>query len=591
MLGCCYSYLTHCSEDRIVAMVFAVIASNTLLAENSAYWFLLIVSLHHPYSKQASCKLTGRLFCYRWSLCSGLVAGRGYGVAICLFEVWVNTMWHTFKRFLRTKRKSLLSLLGIGLLAVVAVPLGHLGLTKFNEPATLVGATALGYSNDASHLNQTRVRQVVAVKADKAAMQEQIRDLLKYAQTHHLKVSVAGAQHSMGGHTIYPDGIVLNMLPYKHMVFNEHSNVLTIGSGALWADALALLDAKGKSVAVMQSFSDFSVGGSLSVNGHGWQKNAPPLSSSVLGFELMQADGSVVYCSRTENAPLFHAVIGGYGLFGVILDVDIKVVDNVSLRFHSEAVTPENYAAQYEYLVTHNPHAQLAYGRLRISDKHFLEEATLNYFENQYEPPPPLAQQQANNKELKRLVFRGSVDSEYGKRLRWDLEQGLNTVQQNTLFTRNELLAERASLIDNKDPRRTDLLQEYFVPKHALAGFVADIKPILKHSDIDLLNITIREVKQDHDANLNYAREDVFGLVFLFSQQKTPTQEAAMAKLNNDLLDVALRHGGTFYLPYRLHIGKAKMRLAYPQADGFFALKREYDPNELFSNRFYQHYR
>ena len=83
----------------------------------------------------------------------------------------------------------------------------------------------------------------------------------------------------------------------------------------------------------------------------------------------------------------------------------------------------------------------------------------------------------------------------------------------------------------------------------------------------------------------------MFGLVFLFNQQKNPAQEQAMQRLTNQLFEVAIQNKGTFYLPYRLHISRENMRLAYPQADQFFQLKQKYDPSEIFNNQFYLHYR
>ena len=44
-------------------------------------------------------------------------------------------------------------------------------------------------------------------------------------------------------------------------------------------------------------------------------------------------------------------------------------------------------------------------------------------------------------------------------------------------------------------------------------------------SKIDLLNITIRAVNKDEDTFMNYAKEDVFGFVFLFNQKKTEKEE------------------------------------------------------------------
>jgi len=204
-------------------------------------------------------------------------------------------------------------------------------------------------------------------------------------------------------------------------------------------------------------------------------------------------------------------------------------------------------------------------------------------------PIPQLSNEKST--ETQRLVFRGSVNSEYGKRLRWDLETGMNKMSKNDIYSRNELLNDHVSLIENKDNSSTDLLQEYFIPERNFNQFIEDIKPILKNSKIDLLNITIRGVHQDNDSYLNYARENVFGFVLLFNQKKTEKQEEDMKTLTNQLVDVTLKNEGTLYLPYRLHINKEKMRKSYPQADTFFKMKLKYDPTELFNNKFYQHYK
>lgn len=490
----------------------------------------------------------------------------------------------------KKNRWLLVLIISVVIILSIALPIWHLLSTKLHQQQPIEHA-AQGFSNDASQLNLTPVNRVVAVAAEPEQMRQQLAELLRYAKAQHLNVSIAGAQHSMGGHTITANGIVLNMLPYKQMQFDAEHNILTIGSGATWQDAIEYLDGKGKSIAIMQSFSNFSIGGSISVNGHGWQKDAAPLSSSVESFTLMNADGKILNCSRTENSELFKLVIGGYGLFGIILDVKLKVVDNVALHFNSVKIKPEQYVEQYQKLVRDNPNVQFAYGRLRISKKNFLDEATLNYFDKTHEQPELLAVQTQQNDELKRLVFRGSMQSEYGKRLRWDLEKVMNHLTPYHRFSRNEILAEHSSLIENKDPHSTDLLHEYFIPESKLQYFIYDLRPILKASNIDLLNITIREVNPDHDAYMNYARERVFGLVFLFNQQKTAAQEQEMQHLTNELFDAAVRYQGTYYLPYRLHISREKMRLAYPQADAFFRLKKKYDPEEIFSNQFYRHYR
>lgn len=488
------------------------------------------------------------------------------------------------------KKKHFFILAVVAIAIFISIPIIHVLRTKWSE-SDFKNEIPKGYTNDASQLNLTKIDTLIKVPSSKPEIENQIRQILKYAKEKNLKISIAGAQHSMGGHTIYPNGILLNMLPYKHMELDEKTNILTIGSGALWEDAIKYLDKYGKSISVMQAFSSFSVGGSISVNGHGWQKNLPPISSSVVSFTLMDESGKIINCSREENPELFKLVIGGYGLFGVILDIRLKVVDNAALQYKYVRLSADHYTDYYKKFISENPNVNLVFGRLRISDKHFLEEATINYFEKVNEKPLPLPLQNAKNAETKRLVFRSTVNSEYGKRLRWDLETGMNKMTKNAVYSRNELLNDHVSLIENKDPNSTDLLQEYFIPERNFSLFIKDIKPILRSSGMDLLNITIRAVNKDEDSYMNYARENVFGFVFLFNQKKTVKQEDAMRLLTNHLVDMAIKNEGTFYLPYRLHIGKDKMRKVYPQAESFFELKRKYDPSELFDNKFYQHYK
>lgn len=479
----------------------------------------------------------------------------------------------------------------IGLLTAIiflSVPTFHILKTKFNEKDK-VQTIPDGYTNDASQLNLTKVDTIIQVPNDKTEIESQLKDILKYAKENKLKISIAGARHSMGGHTIYPNGILLNMLPYKQMELDTTNNILTIGSGALWEDALKYLDKYGKSIAIMQAFSSFSIGGSISVNGHGWQKDLPPISASVISFTLLTQDGKIINCSRQENKELFKLVIGGYGLFGVILDVKLKVVENIALQYKYVRLSPDNYVSYYKKYVSDNPNVNLVFGRLRISDKHFLEEATINFFEKVEAKIPVL--QDEKSTETQRLVFRGTVNSEYGKRLRWDLETSMNKVSKNELYSRNELLNDHVSLIENKDNSSTDLLHEYFIPERNFNQYINDIKSILKKSKIDLLNITIRGVQQDNNSYLNYARENVFGFVFLFNQKKTDEQETEMKTLTNQLVAIALKNEGTFYLPYRLHIDKDKMRKSYPNSDKFFELKLKYDPDEVFNNKFYEHYK
>jgi FAD/FMN-containing dehydrogenase len=489
------------------------------------------------------------------------------------------------------KRKHIFYLLVLGFVVFITIPAFQLLKTYLNEDK-VKPQTPSGYTNDASGLNLTKVDSIIDVPNSKVEMIEQLKAILAYSKKNKIPISIAGAKHSMGGHTMYPNGIVLNMRPYKEMQIDTINNILTIGSGALWEDAINYLDNFHKSIAVMQAFSSFSIGGSISVNGHGWQKNSPPISSTVLSFTLMNNNGEILNCSRTENQELFGLVIGGYGLFGIILDIKLRVVENENLHFKLFKFASSEYLSYFKTNASENKNVKLAFGRLNISDKNFLENATLNVFTSANVPlTKKINHPNRKSTEVKRLVFRNSVNSEYGKRLRWDLETKFGEFSGNEYFTRNELLNDNVTLIENKDTSSTDILQEYFIPERHFNEYINELKKVLPNDNIDILNITIRDVYKDEDSYLKYAKENIFGFVFLFNQKKNEKDEEKMKKLTNQLVKIAIKMEGTYYLPYRLHIDKETFKIVYPQSEEFFKLKLKYDPTEIFKNKFYEHYK
>jgi len=179
--------------------------------------------------------------------------------------------------------------LAFAVLAIlVAHPVFHLIRTARRDVDENASSPS-GTINDASRLNETAVTEIWKVPEDQASAEQQLAMLLERARTLHLKLSIAGARHSMGGHTICPNGIVIDMLPFHHLELDKAKKILHAQAGARWSEVIGFLNAEGYSVEVMQSNDDFSIGGSLSVNCHGWQFNRPPICSTVESFRLMLA--------------------------------------------------------------------------------------------------------------------------------------------------------------------------------------------------------------------------------------------------------------------------------------------------------------
>ena len=492
------------------------------------------------------------------------------------------------KRKQRRKTQIILLILALGLVAFLAQPTVHFikMISRDGEP---MRGLASGRVDDASRLNQTQVSEVWHIPVDEEYPEAQLAELLERARKDGSKVSIAGARHSMGGHTIYPGGIVINTIPWNQMELDAERNILKVQAGALWEDILPYLNKHGKSVAIMQSNNSFSVGGSISVNCHGWQYDRPPIASSVEAFRIMLADGSIKHCSRQENQELFSLALGGYGLFGIILDVELRVVPNELYRIEQHIVPVDQSLGTFDHKIKNQDNLHMVYARMNIVPENLLGEVILNAFylipngETQELKEPGLI-------ELRRAVFRGSADSDFGKKLRWNAETKLQPTLKDKNISRNQLFNESVEVFENRTDDTTDILHEYFVPRHRVGGFVDAMRSILKKHQPNLLNVTVRSVNRDEDTFLRYADQQMMAFVMLYVQERTHAAEDAMSALTRELIDASLQHQGRYYLPYRLHATHKQFHRAYPQASDFFALKRKYDPEQLFQNQFYLKY-
>jgi len=474
-----------------------------------------------------------------------------------------------------------------------ARPVAHVARTALRERAfaKLPPAWDATTVEDTSRLNRTRVRATTTLPEDESSAIEILRRLLREAREQHLSISIAGARHSMGGQTFTPDGIVVDMLPLRAMSLDPQRNLLRVQAGARWEDVIPFLGARGLSVSIMQSDSPFTVGGSLSVNCHGWQNDRPPVASSVESLRLLLADGRVIRCSRTENSQIFSAVLGGYGLFGVILEAELRLVPDARYRIERKLVPSTDYVGALDVAVRSGP-VGLAFGRLNVTGRRFLEEAELTTFVRTSDASPGEAIVEPGpwTASLERWIFRGSEGSEYGKDLRWSLETNLSPWVFGSETHRNQVMQGRVDVYENRNPEQTDILQEYFVPRGRVEEFLRRVRAIVPAHAADLLNVTLRDVRRDDDTLLRYADSDMMALVFFFSQPRTAEADSAMQALTRELIEASLSSGGRYYLPYRLHASRDQFQRAYPRYGDFFALKRAVDPGEVFQNQFYRAY-
>src|SRR5438128_2185645 len=129
-------------------------------------------------------------------------------------------MVHGMKRTLGRILLPCLGLVILLLIVLIAHPVFHIVGTIWKDRNEITPAPK-GTADDASRLDQTNIAETWEIPANREEAEQQLAALLQRARTNHLKVSIAGARHSMGGHTIYPGGIVVDMLPFHRMELDE----------------------------------------------------------------------------------------------------------------------------------------------------------------------------------------------------------------------------------------------------------------------------------------------------------------------------------------------------------------------------------
>jgi len=457
------------------------------------------------------------------------------------------------------------------------------------EP-NLIKTTSTNFSHiqDESRLTSIPVFKVVKVKSE-----QEIAKWLKFAKKNNLKVSIAGKRHSMGGQSIQKNGIVLDMTEFNKFKIDKKKKELTAQSGATWLAIQKEIDKAELSIIAMQSINIFTIGGSLSVNAHGIAHNPGHIAPTVKSIRVMLANGDIRTASLNHNPDLFRHIIGGYGLFGVILDATFDLTDN---QVYERKIIHMNYTSFPDFFnkeILNNPNVGLFYGRLSISPISFLKEATVyKYTKVDYQEKIPLLKKEKNIW-LHRLIFNFSKTCSLGKWLRSLLEKNIEPYTHPSidgrLVSRNQEMFDSMGYLQHR-LTSTDILQEYFLPIEKMPDFIDGVRTIVQKNRANLLNITIRFVHNDTITALPYAKGNRIAFVLYFNRKPTKKAEEILEKTTVNLIELSTSLGGRFYLPYQLYYSHQQLQKTYPEIKSFFEFKKQIDPEKRFSNQFYEKY-
>ena len=202
-----------------------------------------------------------------------------------------------------------------------------------------------------SQLNATTVDRIEKPKSIEA-----IQEIIKKAKAQGKSVSITGGRHAMGGQQFGTGTILIDMSSMNRVLsLDAERGVIEVEAGIQWPELVDYLirTQKGKKkqwgIIQKQTGADrLSLGGALSANVHGRGLRLKPIVGDVESFLLVDADGNIKRCSRTENPELFRLTIGGYGLFGVIASIKLRLEPRTKLERVVEIIPIEDLMESFD---------------------------------------------------------------------------------------------------------------------------------------------------------------------------------------------------------------------------------------------------
>jgi FAD/FMN-containing dehydrogenase len=448
-----------------------------------------------------------------------------------------------------------------------------------------------------SQLNRTRVRKLLTPRT-----RDELAQIVRSASQKALPISVSGCRHSMGGQQFAKDSICIDTRSLDRVIsFDRERGLIEAEAGIQWPKLIrTYLDAQAGSakqwgIAQKQTGADtFTLGGSLSSNVHGRGLSMKPLISNVESFTLINADGKSMRCSREENNELFRLAIGGYGLFGLIDSVTLRLVPRQKLRRVVEIIRASDLPRRFEERIEQT----FPYGDFQFSvdekSPDFLQRGVFSCYQHVDEDEPTVAKRQLRDDDWLELLRLAYTDRE--KAFKRYSDYYLSTNGQTYWSDTNQLgpyLPDYARQIRAQigGDESSLIITEIYVPRADLPDFLAQAAELLRSNRTIVIYGTVRLIEKDNESFLAWARKPYAGIIFNLLTFHTPTGIEVSARAFRGLIDLAIARGGSYYLTYHKFAKPEQVMACYPQFKEFLGLKRKYDPAERFQSDWYRYYR
>jgi len=300
-------------------------------------------------------------------------------------------------------------------------------------------------------------------------------------------------------------------------------------------------------------------------------------------------------CSRQQNPELFRLAIGGYGLFGLITSVKLRLRDRVKVRRIVEIRDLKDIPDGFEQRIRDG----YLYGDFQFATDSNRPSFLARGVFSCYQPVPmstPITEHPTrfSAEDWARLtyythVYKRRAFEIYGKR--YLSTSGQVYWSDSQLF--GNYLDNYHEELDRKMHARTpatEVITEIDVPRPALVDFMGEAAQALRREHANVIYGVVRLIERDDESFMPWAKDRYACVVFNLHVTHDTAGVDNAARSFRSLIDLAIKHGGNYYLTYHRHATRAQVESCYPQFRQFLDLKKQYDPAQVFQSNWYRHY-
>ena len=473
------------------------------------------------------------------------------------------------------------------------------GLAAWPGAATAAQSSGVIVNDLHSQLNATRVHRIVEPETLDA-----VRHTLRAARREHRAVCIAGGRHAMGAQAFATDGVLVDIRKLDRVLaFDTARGLIEIESGMQWPKLFAELRSAQRGLAMQWGFAQkqtgadrLTLGGCLSANVHGRGLTLPPFVGDVESFRLLDARGELLHCSRTEHPELFALAIGGYGLFGFIYSVTLRLVPRRKIERVVEVRDIDGIGAAFAGRIRDG----FTYGDFQysIDDRSdgFLRQGVFSCYKPVADATPIAEAQkelaEGDWTELLHLAHVAKADAfkryagyylSTNGQVYWSDEHQMSVYPDRY---HREIDRKR-----NARHKATESITEIYCEREALELFMADVREDARRNKVEIIYGTVRLIEQDRESFLAWAKKPYACVIFNLHVVHTPRGIRDAADAFRRLIDIGIRYGGSYFPTYHKYATRMQVETCYPQFAEFLQLKRKYDPAGVFQSDWYRHYK